>query len=555
VKIALAQIDSTVADLRGNSAKILAAYRRGAGLGLQLVACPELALIGYPPRDLLSRPDFVSSNLDALAALARATGKTGLLVGYVDVHRRAHGKPLRNSVALLASGKIVARRDKTLLPNYDVFDETRYFEPAQDNRPVRFAGRRLGLSICEDAWADPSLWGGRRLYAKDPVRRLARLGADLLLNISASPFEAGKNELRLRLLARHARAARRPILYCNASGANDELVFDGASVVLDARGRACALAKSFEEDWIVFDEKTSRPLPPSKDPPAIEKLFGALVLGIRDFARKCAFQEAILGLSGGIDSAVVCALAVEALGKDRVLAVSMPSMHSSAGSVSDAEKLAKNLGIRIERVPISAPYRALIEALSIPAFQGAPGLAEQNLQARIRGTLLMALANKRGSMLLATGNKSELSVGYCTLYGDMCGALAPIGDVPKVSVYELARWINRSGEKIPQASIDKPPSAELAPGQLDQDDLPPYETLDRILDRYVDRQETLSSVARRAGSARLAADIAQRVDRNEFKRRQSPPVLKVSAKAFGIGRRMPIARAAFPEASNRESSA
>lgn len=538
MRVAFAQLNPLVGDIRGNLEKTRAAYARAVAQGAELVLAPELTLCGYPPRDLLEQPDFVRANKAALAALAKGVGDAGLIVGYAEPNPAPRGRALFNAAALLHKGKVAARRYKTLLPTYDVFDEIRHFEPASENTPVRFKGRRLGITICEDAWNDEAFWG-KNLYLADPVARQAKAGADLLVNISASPFEVGKLGFRRGLVASHARRHGRPFVYCAQVGGNDELVFDGYSFAVDWRGRTLAAAKGFVEDLVLADtDAPGRASFPEREPTA--DLHDALTLGIKDYAAKCGFKEALIGLSGGIDSAVTCALAVAALGPDRVVGVSMPSMYSSKGSVADAEDLARNLGIKLLSLPIKAPFDTMMGVLG--AEFGGEGLAEQNLQARIRGNLLMALSNKRGSLLLTTGNKSELAVGYCTLYGDMSGGLAVIADVFKSDVYALARWMNRDGAVIPQASIDKAPSAELKPGQRDQDDLPPYERLDRILRFYIEEGRDAAGIVKAGFPRALVHDILTRVDRAEYKRRQAPPGLRVSPKAFGVGRRMPIAR-------------
>jgi len=541
MKVAIAQIDTTVGDLRGNVERILGAYGRAKEQGADLVLTPEMSVTGYPPLDLLEQPDFVAANLEAVGALARQTHGAGLVVGYADVNPRRWGKPLHNAAALLHDGKVAARRFKCLLPTYDVFDESRHFQPASANAPIAFHGRRLGLTICEDAWNDEHSQRRRR-YALDPIRRQVQAGADLLVNISASPYEKGKARFRRGLMERHALTLKAPFVYCNQVGGNDELVFDGNSFALDARGRLIRQAKAFEEDLILVDPDAKVPGAEWVEVDAAEEIYRALVLGIRDYAGKCGFKDALVGLSGGIDSAVVCALAADALGPAHVTGVAMPSMYSSPGSVTDAQDLSNNLGVRLYQIPIADVYGAMAKALG-EAFRGTqPGLAEQNIQARIRGNLLMALSNKTGAILLSTGNKSELSMGYCTLYGDMSGGLAVIGDLTKTTVYSLARWINRDGPRIPQSSIDKPPSAELAPNQRDQDDLPPYETLDPILEAYIEDGLDADAIARKGSPPELVRRILRRVDSSEYKRVQAAPALRVSHKAFGIGRRMPIAR-------------
>ncbi|HAM35992.1 MAG TPA: NAD+ synthase [Elusimicrobia bacterium] len=541
MRIALAQINTTVADFSGNLALIRDVAARARAAGAELAVFPEQTLGGYPALDLWEDPDFLKAGERALQDLARKTGQMGLIVGCVARNPRSVGKPIWNAAALLHRGKVAALRGKCLLPTYDVFDERRYFEPATANAPIRFRGLRIGLSICEDSWYQTP-GQPRLLYLEDPVMRQIRSGVDVLINVSASPFERDKTALRERMLRRHARRAGRPFLYCNQVGGNDDLIFDGNSLVFDGDGRVVARGRPFREDMIVVDTEK---LPAAAAPYRlgdVAEVEAALVLGIHDYLRKCGQAKAFVGLSGGIDSAVVAALAVKALGPGAVTGVTMPSPYSCATSVEDAQTLARNLGIRLLQLPITELYETYLRALGRPFGEGEIGAAEQNIQARIRGNLLMALANKEGGLLLSTGNKSELSVGYCTLYGDMCGGLAVIADVPKATVYELARWINREHPVIPQSSIDKAPSAELKPGQKDQDDLPPYETLDAILAAYVEKRQARSRIARRGHSPKLVRDVLERIDRNEYKRRQAAPSLKISPKAFGVGRRMPIAR-------------
>ena len=541
MKAALAQINTVVGDIAGNAGRVRAAAEAAAEKGARLVVFPELTLPGYPAWDLLENRRFIDENLKALAELAAWSKETALVVGYAE-RNPGRGKPLFNAAALLHRGKVAARQFKSLLPTYDVFDEARYFEPARETAVAPFEGLKLGLSICEDAWNDESFWP-RPLYGHDPIKKLTGLGADLLINLSSSPFHRGKGRLRADMLRSHAQRARVPILYCNLVGGNDELIFDGGSLVLDGEGRLAARAKTFEEDLVIVDLKDLRPaeLPEEEE---IESIGRALLLGLRDYAAKCRFTDVLVGLSGGIDSAVTAALAVEALGPGHVRGVSMPSMYSSAGSVTDAQLLAKDLGIELLTIPIRGLYDAYRDALK-DAFRGTKaGLAEQNIQARIRGNLLMALSNKTGALVLSTGNKSELSMGYCTLYGDMSGGLALISDVPKTTVYALGRWLNGRRRAIPEASFTKPPSAELAPNQRDQDDLPPYETLDAILEAYIEGGEDVDEIAARGFDRALVESVLARVDRSEYKRRQAAPGLKLTPKAFGVGRRMPIARGA-----------
>ena len=543
MRVALAQIDTTVGDIPGNLRLIRDAAARARGAGAQLVVFPEQALGGYPALDLWEDEDFLRAGETALKDLARGTGEMGLVVGAAVRNPRPVGKPILSAAALLHRGKVAAVRGKTLLPTYDVFDERRYFEPASGNAPVHFGGLRIGITICEDAWSRAP-GQSRRLYRTDPVAEQVRAGADLLLNLSASPFERGKSALREKLLREHARRAGKPLLYCNQVGGNDELIFDGHSLVLDGRGRVAARGKSFAEDLLVVDTG-SLPKAAAYGLSDLAEVAAALALGIRDYLRKCGMRKTFIGLSGGIDSAVVAALAVKALGPGAVTGVAMPSLYSSPGSLVDAEALACNLGIRFLKLPITKAYAACLRALGKPFGEGAVGPAEQNLQARIRGSFLMAFSNKEGGIVLSTGNKSELSVGYCTLYGDMCGGLAVIADVPKTTVYDLARWLNRERRVIPQNSIDKPPSAELKPNQKDQDDLPEYDTLDAVLTAYIEEHRGAAEIARRGLPADMVRDVIRRIDRNEYKRRQAAPCLKISPKAFGVDRRMPIARGGF----------
>ena len=539
MKIALAQINTTVGDLAGNEAKILAAYQRGVAAGVELVVFPELAVTGYPPRDLLLKRHFVQQNLEVLNRLAAATGATGMLVGFVGRNEAGVGREATNSTALLQHGKIVATRSKTLLPTYDVFDEDRYFQPATSNAPVDFNGRKVGLTICEDVWNDEAFWDERR-YQANPPAQLVAAGATILFNNSASPWHLGKNETRHQMLSQLAAKTGRPLVYCNLVGGNDELVFDGASVVFNSDGQLIAHGKMFEEDFLVLDLDTAQPVLP----PVIcdeEKVYHALVLGLRDYLHKCGFKSAVLGLSGGIDSALVAVLAVEALGKENVRGVSLPSQFSSQGSLDDARILAANLGIRYDVVPIQPAFEAVKGQLG-EVFKGLKeDVAEENIQARLRGVMLMALSNKFGSLLLTTGNKSEMAVGYCTLYGDMSGGLAVISDVPKMMVYRVSKWINREREIIPDASITKAPSAELRPDQKDQDSLPPYEILDAILEEYVVNLKTTRDIIALGFDEATVKRVVRLIDFSEYKRRQAAPGLKVTSKAFGVGRRIPIA--------------
>jgi NAD+ synthase (glutamine-hydrolysing) len=562
VRLALCQIDTTVGDFAGNSSRIVEGLARAEAAEAELAVFPELALCGYPPGDLLERPSFAREAARALDALAKRTRKTALLVGTIAPNRNRVGKPFHNVSALLDRGRVRALAKKTLLPTYDVFDEGRYFEPGDGCVVLPFRGERIGLPICEDLWNDKDFWRARRLYHDDPGETLLRRGATLVVAISASPFSEGKPRLRRRMLARYARDGRVPVVYLNLVGGNDELVFDGGSVVVDDRGRIAARAALFEEDFLVVDvsrgaDGRARVVPVGGGLPAfsgdetdgesVESLRRALVLGIRDYAGKCGFSSAVLGLSGGIDSALVAALAVEALGAGNVTGLAMPSPYSSGGSLADARALAENLGIRFETVPIGKLFDDARASLA-PLFTGLPeDVTEENVQSRLRGLLLMAVSNKMGALVLTTGNKSELAVGYCTLYGDMCGGLAPISDLPKMRVYAVARHLNaRAGRAlIPESSLTKAPSAELRPGQTDQDSLPPYPLLDAILENLVERSLSPAATARRTGAPlSLVTKIARQVDRAEYKRKQAAPGLRVSAKAFGSGRRIPIAQRA-----------
>ena len=557
--IGLLQLNPTVGDFGANRRKLLAGWEKAVALGAEFVLAPELFLCGYPPRDLLLRDDFIAANLAALAETAKVINAIPLCVGYVDRNPERPGRALRNAAAILQNGKIVWRTHKCLLPTYDVFDEDRYFEPAKTIAPFEFNGRKLGITICEDIWNDEDFWP-ERLYRRDPVRELIAQGAQFILNLSASPWHDGKERMRLEMLRRIARDEKIPLAQVNAVGANDELIFDGHSVALDARGEIIALGTGFAEEVFLADlEKWPAPLTPSLSPsdgervsegrvrgfefpPREAQLFSALSLGIRDYVHKCGFKSALVGLSGGIDSALVAVLAADALGADHVFGVSMPARYSSEGSLSDAAALAKKLGIRYEVLPIEPVFQSVEHQLA-KVFAGTkPNEAEENVQSRLRGVTLMALSNKFGALVLTTGNKSEMAVGYCTLYGDMCGALAPLADVFKTDIYQIARWVNRDREIIPAASISKPPSAELRPNQTDQDSLPPYELLDRILDAYVVKNLGREEIIRRGFDAAVVNDVINKVTFSEYKRRQAAPGLKVSPRAFGMGRRIPVAQ-------------
>jgi NAD+ synthetase len=540
VKIGLAQINSIVGDLSGNAEKILAAYRDAVAKGAELVLTPELALTGYPPLDLLFKSRFVPLALETLSGIEIEIGGVPLVVGFVDFND-GPGQPFRNAAAVLQHGQPMRKVFKSLLPTYDVFDEDRYFEPATGTEPLEICGRTIGITICEDIWTEDFL--PRRLYPLSPVETLVSKGAQLIVNLSASPFSLGKPRQRFAMLAKVAAEHAVPIVYCNAIGGNDQLIFDGNSIVLDSTGRCLAQLTSFQEETAIVEiAAQSEGLNPhfQTEP---EELFHALTLGLRDYVQKCGFRSVVLGLSGGIDSAITAAIAAEALGPENVLGVALPSQFSSQHSLDDAAAVARNLGIRSEVVSIQAPFDAVKAQLSGLFAGSAEDVTEENLQPRMRATILMALSNKFGHLLLTTGNKSELAVGYCTIYGDMAGGLAVISDVPKTKIYELARWMNRNREIIPANTIEKPPSAELRPNQTDQDTLPPYEVLDRILELYVEKMMTARDIiAQHDLDEKTVRWVARRVDLNEWKRAQAAPGLKVTSRAFGFGRRMPIAQ-------------
>jgi NAD+ synthase/NAD+ synthase (glutamine-hydrolysing) len=542
VKIALGQINPTIGDFSGNSKKIIEFARQAQARGASMVLFPELAVCGYPPRDLLEKPAFVARSQQMVCEIARAMPEITVVCGFVSPAKVETGRSVMNSAALLRDGKVQFVQSKMLLPTYDVFDETRYFDPAKSQQVYPFDGKQLALTICEDAWNDKHFWH-RRLYSVDPVDELLHAGANLVLNISASLFHVGKRELRRKMLETIARDNKVPVVFVNQVGGNDSLVFDGSSHVSAPDGRIVAQAKSFEEDLIVFDTETLQ----GDMHPQVEgddaSAYAALVLGTRDYVRKCGFSKAIIALSGGIDSALTAAIAVDALGAENIIGVGMPSPYSSEGSLRDARELAANLKVRFELVPISGIFDSYRKALA-PLFTGMPeGVAEENIQARIRGNIVMAMSNKFGYLVLTTGNKSELGVGYCTLYGDMVGGLGVISDVPKTMVYRLSRYVNSLKPVIPQSTIDKPPSAELRPGQLDSDTLPPYEILDNILEDYIEDYRTAEQIAQDRGyDLTLVRNVVRMIERNEYKRQQAAPGIKITPKAFGFGRRFPIAQ-------------
>jgi NAD+ synthase/NAD+ synthase (glutamine-hydrolysing) len=542
VRIALAQINPTVGDFEGNTQKILRFADQAAQSDAELVVFPELAVCGYPPADLLEKPSFVARAGQAVEEIAaRADHSLAIICGYVTPAPPGSGKRVVNSAALLRNGEIEFVQSKRLLPFYDVFDEQRYFAPAERQQLCNLGGEHVAITICEDAWNDKHFWPNR-LYSVDPIEDLMRAGGSLILNISASPYHRGKRELRHRMLSAIARRHRVPVVMVNQVGGNDSLVFDGSSFAMGPDGSVLAQARSFEEDLIFFDSVALTGDMRGMDSNEDAGVYAALILGTRDYVHKCGFSKAIVGLSGGVDSALVAAIAVDALGRENVAGIGMPSDYSSTGSIDDARELAGNLGIKFELIPIRGLFSSFGCALE-PFFAGRqPDITEENIQSRIRGNLLMALSNKFNSLVLTTGNKSEMSVGYCTLYGDMVGALAVIGDVVKTEVYQLCRYVNRRRIVIPRAILDKPPSAELRPGQKDTDSLPPYEILDPILKAYVECYRTPEEIAAEHGyDLAMVREIVKLVERSEYKRQQAALVLKVTSKSFGMGRRFPIA--------------
>ena len=541
MKIALGQINPTVGDFAGNTAKIIDFASRAKSLGAGLILFPELSVCGYPPRDLVERVSFVQHNREAAEHIAAETHGIAVICGLVTPAQVETGKSVMNSAALLMDGRIKFVQSKMLLPTYDVFDEMRNFAPARSQVLFPFCGKQMALTICEDAWNDKHFWD-RRLYSVDPVEALVHAGGNFVLNISASPFWANKRELRHDMLATIARNDRVPVAFVNQVGGNDSLVFDGSSLVFDREGKVIAQGKSFEEDLILFDSDSLTGEMHEQIEGEEASIFSALVLGTRDYVRKCDFRHVIIGLSGGIDSALTAAIAVDAVGAENVMGVGMPGPYSSPGSVDDARALASNLGIRFEVLPITDIFDDY-KATLLPVFKDrAEDVTEENIQSRIRGSLLMALSNKSGSLVLSTGNKSELGVGYCTLYGDMAGGLAVINDVPKTLAYRLSRYVNSRKPVIPQATLEKPPSAELRLDQKDSDTLPDYEVLDAILEDYVEQAHSAEQIAREHDfGLDLVKSVIRMVERNEYKRQQAAPGIKISPKAFGYGRRFPIA--------------
>jgi NAD+ synthetase len=540
MKIYIGQINPTVGALHSNAELIRKTYRDGVKAGADVVMVPELAVTGYPPRDLIGREVFITAALEIRDALARMTGNTALIFGCITRSEQWCGKPLHNTAVVAQDGRIVHEQHKSLLPTYDVFDELRYFEPAKGGKAIQLAGARVGISICEDFWFDDEILG-TKLYCENPVDDLARQNVDVILNISASPFNAGKRKSRYDIFSEIAKRYRVPLVYVNQVGGNDELLFDGSSIVINADGETTFCAPAFEEQSSLIElrgERCDSVLALAKD----EEIGLALTLGLRDYIRKCGFKDVVVGLSGGIDSAVTAAIAVEALGAAHVTGIAMPSQFSSQGSIDDARSLAENLGIAFHVVPIQPLYEPYHTAFSDLFGVDKFDTTNENVQARIRGNILMAWSNRTGAMVVSTGNKSELAVGYCTLYGDMAGGVALLGDVYKTMVYRVAHWLNRNGGVIPESSITKPPSAELRPDQKDQDSLPPYDTLDDILKLYIEEWKEIDEIVTAGFDRDLVARILKLVDTNEFKRRQAPPTIRVSQKAFGSGRQMPIAQ-------------
>ncbi len=541
MKIALGQINPTVGDFSGNAAKIVDFSRRAQAAGAGMILFPELSVCGYPPRDLVERPSFVSRNRETVETIAIQTQGIAVICGLVTAAHADAGKAVMNSAALLMDGKVAFIQSKMLLPTYDVFDEMRNFAPAKSQELFSFCGNRMALTICEDAWNDKRFWH-KRLYTVDPVESLIQAGGNFVLNISASPFWIGKREMRRDMLASIARQHKVPVALVNQVGGNDSLVFDGSSLVLNREGQVVAQGRSFEEDLIYFDSRDLSGEMHEQIAGDEASVYSALVLGTRDYMRKCGFQKAIIGLSGGIDSALTAVIAADAVGPENVIGVGMPGPFSSQGSIDDARSLVKNLGIRFELLSINPAYEAYRRTLQ-GVFAGAKeDVTEENIQSRARGMLLMALSNKFGAIVLSTGNKSELGVGYCTLYGDMVGGLAVISDVPKTLVYRLSEYVNSRRPMIPQTTLEKPPSAELRPDQKDSDSLPPYEVLDAVLEDYVEDSHPAERIAADRGlDIEVVRRVIRMVDRAEYKRQQAAPGLKISSKAFGHGRRLPIA--------------
>ena len=547
MKIAMAQINPVVADIEGNLKKIKDFVKKASSAGADMVVFPEMSTIGYPPMDLVNNRKLIRDNLKSLEAIAELSRDIAIVCGFVDFD---HDNPpmLFNSAAFMKDGKIVSKHHKTLLPQYDVFDELRYFTPAREHNTVEFMGCRMGITICEDIWNALDSDDGRMMdnvkYPVDPVKILKGQDVDMIVNISASPFVKGKNRARIDMLRAEATTNNISMVYVNQVGGNDSLIFDGNSLVIDSTGKITGHGGGFDESLTVIDTDNTSEVNIEHDD--LENIRKALVLGLRDYVTKCGFDSVLVGLSGGIDSALTCVLAVQALGPEKVLGITMPSMYSSKGSVDDSVKLARNLGISIETIPIKGLYDRFITDLEV-IFSGMPeDITEENIQARIRGTLLMAVSNKTGRLVLTTGNKSEFAMGYCTLYGDMNGGLAVISDLPKTLVYALSRHINKNGIIIPVETIEKAPSAELREGQKDEDSLPPYEVLDGVLELYIEEMLSAEEIIARGFDAEMVQWVLRTVNRSEYKRRQAAPGLKVTTKAFGTGRRIPLANRYVP---------
>jgi len=540
MKIALAQINPTIGDFKGNTDKIIALAQKAKNRSCDLVIFSELVISGYPPLDLLEKTDFVESNLVHLEKLVNSINEIGVICGFVDKNSDKRGKSLFNSAVLFENGKIIHKAYKRLLPVYDVFDESRYFEPGKECISFSYKGRRIGLTVCEDIWNDRDFFVEQH-YPIDPAEKLIKDGANILINISASPYHMAKREFKWDMFSAMAKKYKIPLIHVNQVGGNDSVLFDGISLVFDDKGEIAARARDFEEDMVVFDaDDSTGDIHPVSETDT-DSTLNALIIGTRDYIQKCGFSRALVGLSGGIDSALTLCIAVKALGRENVIAVFMPSEYTSDDSFEDSRQLTDNLGIKLITMPIQDIYNKFLQDLS-PLFKGvATEVTGQNIQARIRGVFLMAISNKLGYLLLSTGNKSEMAVGYCTLYGDMSGGLAVLSDVPKTMVYRISRLINKETEVIPLRIISKAPTAELRPDQLDQDDLPPYETLDDILKAYIEENRTAEEIIKMGFDSSVVRDIIGRIKRNEYKRQQAPPGLKVTAKAFGYGRRYPIA--------------
>ncbi|MCG2757868.1 MAG: NAD+ synthase [Desulfobacteraceae bacterium] len=551
MKVAIAQVNTVIGDFKYNFDRIIYFANKAKDLSCDLVVFPELVITGYPPRDLLEKKDFVDANLLWRDKLVGSIDGIGVICGFVDKNLNDEGKPLYNASVLFEDGEILHMAYKRLLPTYDVFDERRYFEPGRSCISFPYKGHRIGITICEDIWNDKDIFI-KRMYHIDPVSLMIRDGADLIINISASVFHAGKREFRWNMLSAVARKYRVPFIYANQVGGNDSFLFDGISTVYDRSGKLIARGRDFEEDLVVCDLKAteaSGDIHPVSDSDA-ESILKALIMGTRDYVKKCGFSKVVVGLSGGIDSALTAYIAAMALGNNNVMAAFMPSRYTSRENFEDTKELAENIGIELVQIPIDGIFKEFLKFLSPSFNESKPGITEQNIQARIRGSILMALSNRHGSLLLSTGNKSELAVGYCTLYGDMNGGLAVISDVPKKMVYELSRHINKEKEYIPKRIIEKAPSAELKPGQLDQDDLPPYEILDSILKGYIEDFKSVEELVDMGFDNKLVKEVISKVDINEYKRHQAAPGLKVTSKAFGYGRRYPIAKKIAPYLNN-----